>query len=209
MSRDKSSSRTYNAQRRQQQSEQSKLRIMQFAKKLFAKQGFTSVTIEAIAVAAGVSVPTVYAKFKSKQGILHAVIDSALSSEQHDALVSAVYASDSAQEQLHIAAKLSRQLYDAEYQQMDWLRGAAVIDPIFKQLEQEREARRYQRQLATVQMMSEKGAFAPTLSLTQARDILWAFTGRSFYRMLVLERGWSSNRYEQWLADMLIKALLV
>jgi len=35
-----------------------------------------------------------------------------------------------------------------------------------------------------------------------------AYTGRDVYRMLVLERGWSSDEYESWLAATLIKALM-
>ena len=42
----------------------------------------------------------------------------------------------------------------------------------------------------------------------EARDIIWALTGRDLYRMLVLERGWSSNDYEKWLGNMLAQILL-
>jgi len=38
--------------------------------------------------------------------------------------------------------------------------------------------------------------------------IVWAFTGRAFYRMHVVERGWSSDEYEKWLAELLIQVLL-
>jgi hypothetical protein len=34
------------------------------------------------------------------------------------------------------------------------------------------------------------------------------FTGRDIYRMLVRERGWSSQKYEHWLADTLVLSLL-
>jgi hypothetical protein len=36
-------------------------------------------------------------------------------------------------------------------------------------------------------MASEK-VFADNLSVSRTRDILWAFTGRDFYRMFVVER---------------------
>lgn len=41
-----------------------------------------------------------------------------------------------------------------------------------------------------------------------SRDILWAFTGRDLYRLLVIERGWTSDAYEQSLARTLEKVLL-
>jgi hypothetical protein len=33
------------------------------------------------------------------------------------------------------------------------------------------------------------------------------FTGRDIYRMFVLERGWTSDAYEEWLANTLIQTL--
>ncbi|MGC4068401.1 MAG: DUF4287 domain-containing protein [Polyangiaceae bacterium] len=37
---------------------------------------------------------------------------------------------------------------------------------------------------------------------------IWLFTGREFYRMLVHERGWSPEEYEQYLAYTLVSTLL-
>jgi len=34
-------------------------------------------------------------------------------------------------------------------------------------------------------------------------------TGRDVYRMLVLVRGWNSPKYEDWLADALVRSLLI
>ena len=33
-----------------------------------------------------------------------------------------------------------------------------------------------------------------------ARDIFWLLTGGDVYRMLVRERGWSPQKYQNWLA---------
>jgi hypothetical protein len=41
-----------------------------------------------------------------------------------------------------------------------------------------------------------------------ARDIFWMLTGRDVYRMLVRERGWSPQKYQDWLADTLVHSLL-
>ena len=47
---------------------------------------------------------------------------------------------------------------------------------------------------------------ARRLGLGRVRDILWMYTGRDVYRMVVLERGWSSD--ESWLAVTPIKTLV-
>jgi hypothetical protein len=46
------------------------------------------------------------------------------------------------------------------------------------------------------------------LDYTKARDIFWMLTGRDIYRMLVRKRGWSSQKYQNWLADTLVRSLL-
>jgi hypothetical protein len=48
----------------------------------------------------------------------------------------------------------------------------------------------------------------PAINVQEARDILWAFTARDLYRLLVVERKWTPLRYEQWLADALVDALM-
>jgi hypothetical protein len=56
--------------------------------------------------------------------------------------------------------------------------------------------------------LGEAGRLRPELDHAAARDVFWMFTGRDVYRMLVRERGWSSQKYQDWLADTLVRALL-
>lgn len=200
--------RSYNSESRQAQASQTKSRILEIAKRLFQIDGFECVTIENIAKAANVSVPTIYALFQSKRGILRAFMDEALPSEQREALVAEVEKEKSAEKRLLLAAKISRQMYDAEREQMDIFRGASVLSPELKELETEREKRRYDRQEATIKETWKKKLLAKDLTLTKARDILWTFTGRDMYRMLVIEQGWSSDEYETWLGKLLIQTLI-
>ncbi len=91
---------------------------------------------------------------------------------------------------------------------MDILRSASVVAPELKELEQEREKRRYTRQGDSVKRMMQEKSLAKGLTLAKARDIFWAFTGRDLYHMLTIERGWTSDEYEKWLTELLIKSLL-
>jgi AcrR family transcriptional regulator len=200
--------RTYNSENRQAQAAQTRARILESAKTLFQPTGFEGVTIEQIAQAAGVSMPTIYALFQSKRGVLRALIDDALPTDQREALVEEVMQEKSPKVRLALAAKIARQMYDAERTQMDIFRGASILAPEFKELEKERELRRYERQEESVKMLVKDGALLKGLSLSKARDILWAFTGRDMYRMLVVEQSWPSEEYENWLAQLLIKTLI-
>lgn len=68
--------------------------------------------------------------------------------------------------------------------------------------------RRYTRQEVTIKAMKKEKSLAIGLSLSKARDILWALTGRDMYRMFVIEQNWSSENYENWLAQILIATLM-
>lgn len=200
--------RTYNSDTRDAQAALTRSHILEAAKELFQTEGFDRVTIHKIAKAAEVSMPTIYAIFKSKRGMLQALIDDALPPEQFAALVDDSMQEKSPKKRLSITAKLARQIYDAERELMDILRGASVVAPEFKELEQEREKRRYERQGEYIKKIMQEKFLAKGLTLQKARDILWAMTGRDIYRMLVIERKWTSDEYEKWLAQLLVKSLL-
>jgi AcrR family transcriptional regulator len=200
--------RIYSSEARDAQAAQTRSHILKAAKKLFQAEGFDHVTINKIAKAAEVSTPTIYAIFKSKRGVLQAVIDEALPSAQFAALVDDSMQKKSPKKCLFVTAKLARQIYDAERGMMDILRSASVVAPEFKELEQEREQRRYERQEEYIKKMMEWKCLAKELTFQKARDILWALTGRDIYRMFVIERGWTSGDYEKWLASLLVKSLL-
>ncbi len=200
--------RTYNSETRQAGALQTRARILESAKMLLSSEDIENVTIEKIAHAANVSMPTIYALFQSKRGILRAIIDNALPADQFEALIREAKKTDSAKEHLMISAKIARQIYDAERVQMEAFWGASIGTPEFKELEREREQRRYKRQEESVTMMVKEQSLAKGLTILQARDILWAFTGRDMYRMFVVEQGWSSEDYENWLAQLLVKTLV-
>lgn len=200
--------RSYHSESRQAQSQKTKNRIVASAKMLFESKGFEKVTIEEIAREAHVSAPSIYSIFQSKRGILLGLMDEFLPPEQFEALIEQGKKEKCPRKRLEITASIARQLYDAEKTQLSFLRGVSILDPVFKALEIERERRRHHRQKETVEAMASEKAFKENLSLSKIRDILWAFTGRDLYRMLVVERGWSSDEYERWLAEWLIQALL-
>lgn len=191
-------SRSYHSKGREAQGAETRSRILDKARELFQSEGFDALTIEALARSAEVSVSTIYTLFQLKRGLLRALIDEALPPDERLALVAQVEAATSAEELLKMSAKIARQIYDAE-------RSLGNL-PELKEFEQEREERRYQRQEATAHKLV--GQLKPGLDLLAARDILWALTGRDLYRMLVIQRGWDSDQFEEWLNQLLVRTLL-
>lgn len=200
--------RSYKSAARDTQAAETKARILNSAKNLFESEGFEYVTIEKIAQGANVSIPTIYSLFQSKIGVLRALMDDALPQNQFEALVEESMIEKSPKKRLSISAKIARQIYDAERVQMSIFRGAAVLAPELRELEKEREMRRYNRQEVTIKAMVKEKSLIKGLSATKARDILWALTSRDMYRMFVIEQGWSSDEYEEWLTQLLMISLI-
>lgn len=205
----KAKKRPYQSESRGVQAAQTKWRILQAAKALFESEGFECTTIEKIAQKANVSSPTIYSLFQSKRGLLQALMDEVFPKEQFEALVEKSKEAASLEESLLYSAKIARQIYDAERSQMEVFREASVLSPELKELENERERRRYNRQEVTIQAIAKKNSLPKDMSVSKARDILWVFTGRDIYRMLVVEQGWTSEEYETWLAQLLINTLVI
>lgn len=200
--------RMYRSVARQAQAQATRSAIIQAAKTLFLLHGFEKVTLSWIAKEAAVAVPTIYAQFRSKKGVLQALLAEALPQEKFEPLVKAVENEKDPRKKLQISAKMARSIYDAE-KELAILMGQAMLSIEEIQNEVKRkEERRFVRQGAGLQQMWKEGRLKEGLSFAQAKDILWALTGRDLYRLLVVERGWSSEVYEKWLGDTLVVSLL-
>jgi len=200
--------RTYDSSRRKAAAEQTRRRILQAARRLFSTHGFDKVTIAELASEAGVAPPTIYAAYRSKSGVLQALLREALFGGRYEALVKKALASDDPRERIRMAASIARAVHDSAKAETALIRGAAALSRELEAMERSGERQRYERQLPTIELLFEQRKSARGLDIHRARDILWALTGRDLYRMLVIERGWSSDAYEEWLADVLERALV-
>lgn len=204
----KEKKRSYNSENRNIQAEQTKKRILYAAQNLFQEAGFEAVTIDQLAKRAEVSSPTIYSLFQSKKGVLFALMDEVLPTQQIDHLIEEGRKETSPKRRITYAAKVARLIYDEERKQMDIFRGASVLAPEFKEIENQREHRRYGRLEDSIKSLAADHSLDDSINLSHAWDLLWMFTGRDIYRMLVCERGWTSDEYENWLSQHLVNTLI-
>jgi AcrR family transcriptional regulator len=200
--------RPYHSPLRQQQADETRRRIVEAGRGLFLDRGYDGTTIESIARAAHVSPQTVYATFGSKRGILAGVLDRARFGSAYLETIPRAREAAGPVERLRLVAAIARRVYDAERSELDLLRGAGTVSPDLAELDREHERRRLDAQSPTLASIAQSGALRADLDVATAGDIVWTFTGREIYRMLVSDRGWTSDRYEAWLGDMMIAALL-
>jgi AcrR family transcriptional regulator len=200
--------RRYDARLRSEGASGTRHRILDAAKELFSARGVEKVTITDIASAAHVSAPTLYALFQSKTGILKAVIERSFFSTRYAETAKQAEKARNPEEILRITASISRVILDTEREEIGLMRGVSALSPELKAIETELESVRFTLQEPRAELLVKSVPAARHLGLARVRDILWMYTGRDVYRMLVLERGWSSDEYESWLATALIRELL-
>ena len=200
--------RTYKSATRERQAAETRQRIVKAAHHLLRTTGFSAMTIEAIAKRAQVSVPTVYATFKSKTGILAALLDQSMFGPDYDEVVRQAQSAIDPETRLRLSAAVARQIRGSQSAAFDLLRGAGVVAPELAKLQRDRENLRYDRVESLITFLQKSGRLRPGLSHRRARDIFWMLTGGDVYRMLVRERRWSPHKYQQWLADALVELLL-
>ena len=200
--------RRYDATLRSERASATRQRILDAAKELFTAGGVEKVSIGDIASAAGVSAPTLYAQFQSKTGILKAVVERSFFGVRYAEIARQAETAKDPEEVLRITASISRVILDTEREEIGLMRGVSALSPELKAIETELETIRFTLQEARAKRLVKSVPAARRLGIARVRDILWMYTGRDVYRMLVLERGWSSDEYENWLAETLIKALI-
>jgi AcrR family transcriptional regulator len=204
----KTRKRPYKSLVRERHAGDTRSRIVEATRRLLQSSGYAGMTIEAIAKRAEVSAASVYAIFKSKTGILVELLDQSAFGPEYETAVQRALSAHDPEARLRLAAPIARQIHDAQSTAFDLLRGAGVVAPELAKLEQQREDLRYERQERMINSLRDARRLRPELDHRAARDIFWMLTGRDVYRMLVRERGWSSQKYQDWLANTLVRSLL-
>jgi len=138
--------RLYTSPVRQRQAGDTRRRIVEATRHLLESEGYAGMTIEAIARRAEVSAQSVYGIFKSKTGILVELLDQAAFGADYEDSVRQAMSTTDPESRLRFAARIARQIHDAQSITFDLLRGAGVVAPELAKLEQQREDLRYKRQ---------------------------------------------------------------
>ncbi|MGB8314361.1 MAG: helix-turn-helix domain-containing protein [Aestuariivirga sp.] len=182
--------------------------ILDAAQALMGRKGIDKVTIAEIGEKAGVAASTIYAAYKSKEGIVRALMERTLFGGPFQTAQKLLDNVSSPVRLVELTAHVARSIYESESRGLGLLRHASGFSPELRKLEQEFERIRYDMQEKRILMLFEAGLARPGLTIEDARRILWMYTSRDVYRMMVDEGGWSPDRYQQWLSSTLVDALV-
>ncbi|MEQ1519064.1 MAG: hypothetical protein ABL931_21505, partial [Usitatibacteraceae bacterium] len=110
---------------------------------------------------------------------------------------------------VELTPHVSRAIYESESSDLGLIRHASGFSPALRKIEQEFERIRYDMQVNRLQQLFDAGKARKSLSFDEARRIMWMFTSRDVYRMLVQEGGWTPQHYQDWVSRALLEALVV
>lgn len=188
--------------------------VVDAARTLFLERGYGATTIEAISALSDVPPATVYRLFSSKRGILKALLDVSIVGDDEAVpmpdrpQVRALLADPDPGKQLAGFAGVIAEVNGRTAPIYRILVSAASSDPDVATLLDEQTRQRQQGQGRIARSLARAGALRPDLRARDAADIIHALMSPEIYRLLVLDRGWQSERYQRWLTAILIDQLL-
>lgn len=207
--------RRYESKLRAEQAAQTRRDIATAAGMLFREHGY-GVAMTTIAAEAGVAVETVYRIFGSKASLFRAVVEALLAGgasraempvEERPA-IRAVIDEPDPRRQVALYAGTQPGIHRRAGPVLRALRDAKATDPELQALWSDLEAWRLEGQGRFVTRLAERGALRPGLPTLEAKDIVWTLCSLAVYDLLVLDRGWTVERYETWLVAALTDQLL-
>jgi len=208
------SRRPYRSRLRAEQAAQTRLRILEASGDLFAERGYGATTIDAVAARAGVAVDTVYAIFGTKKGMLSALIDLRVtgSGEGSDVLAGeGPRALRTATNQSQMLAGFAADIVPRIERVRpidDVMQSAGAIDVEVAELRARMQENRLSKLTTFIEWVAANGPLRENVGIDEAATIAWTLTSPEVNQLLRDVRGWSAQRYQEWLAATLVRLLL-
>jgi AcrR family transcriptional regulator len=187
--------------------------VVDAARGLFLERGYVATTIDAISDRSDVPAPTVYRLFSSKLGILHALLDTSIAGVDQPMpmlqrpQVAALFAEADPDKLLAGFVSIAVAINARSNDIYRILTSASVSDPAAAELFADYQRQRAEGQRRVARSLARARALRSRVREREAADIIHALVSPELYRLLVIDRGWSHDRYEKWLVSTLTAQL--
>jgi AcrR family transcriptional regulator len=187
--------------------------VVDAARALFLERGYQGTTIDAISDHSDVPAATVYRLFSSKLGILNALLDVSIAGDdqalslRERPQVAALFAEPDPEKLLAEFASITVAINARSCDVYRILSSASGSDPAASVLLAEYQKRRDDGQGRIARALARARALRPGLRERDAADLIHALMSPELYQLLVIDRDWTPERYEQWLASILADQL--
>lgn len=201
-------SRPYHSPRRQQQAAETRQRILDAARVLFADEGYGT-TIAEIAKRAQVSPQTVTAAFGTKSGLMAALVESLDIEAGLPALLAGLgAASGDPVRQIELVIGFDLDLWERGGEVLAVAHAVRSVEPDAAQIIAQGRERGREGRRRLARSWEEAGQLRPELTADEAAEAFLSLTGYDHYRQLVTEAGWSRERFASYLRDLVAAAVL-
>jgi AcrR family transcriptional regulator len=188
--------------------------VVAAARELFLERGYAATTIDAVSKVADVPPATVYRLFASKPGILKALLDTSIGGDDQPLAVpdrpgvAALFAEPDPARLLAGFAGVTTAINQRSHDVYRILVSAAGSDPAAAELLGQVQQQRDQGQGQIALVLAQNRALRPGLDESGAADLIHALMAPELYRLLVIDRHWTTERYQQWLTTTLTQQLI-
>ena len=198
--------RRYDSPLRAKRAEETRAALIATATELFTTKGWANTGMREVAREAGVAVETLYSHYSSKRKLLDAVVDHAVMGDDEPVAVAdrpefLAIGQGRRADRIAAAAALVAAVHDRTGPFAKLIREAATTD------DEIAEVLRATRERQRKDIEAGLGLILGRPPSDDERDGMWAILSPEIYLLLVQESGWSPERYERWLAEMLARAL--
>ncbi|MPZ63861.1 MAG: TetR family transcriptional regulator [Propionibacteriales bacterium] len=206
--------RAYHSPRRAAAAAATRQAILAVARSEFLRRGYTATTIAGIARAANVAVDTVYASVGRKPALFRELIETSIAGPDplvpvaEDEDVRQIRAAATGSDKIEIYASTTAAIHQRLAPLFLALREAATAHPELGQLWSQVADLRARDMHALATDLAATGELRAGLTLDEVADVLWSMNAAEYYILLVHDRGWSPQRFGQWLAEAWRRLLL-
>lgn len=209
--------RSYSSAKRRAQARETRRSILDAAHELFTAGGYAATTIQAIAAAAGVAVQTVYAVFGNKRELLRQLIESVIVGDDESAPLTerdearAIAAEPDAVRRAELDAAMARSIIERVAPIVRVAEEAAASDPELAAMMRTVKAARRREMVDSVTILTGPDGprpDGPHRDRDEAAATLYVLYSPQVADMLMGDHGWSPERYEKWLARMLLETVI-
>lgn len=198
--------RAYRSDRRRAQADETRRLILSAALELFTERGFADTSIKEVAERAAVSDQTIYKIFGDKVGLLCAAADQYIETGgggQEAAFLASLEAEPDPIERFRMVASESRSLWESGALELDlMLYGGEIRDPRLEELTQRSLDYKLQSTRDVCAVLFPDDIRHPDFSVEDIAAFGVALDSAATVTTL-RSLGWSMDRWEEWLVELL------
>lgn len=205
-------SRRYDSSGRRERALRTRAAVLDAAERQFLNEGYGSATIASIAQEAGVSVETVFKSFGSKSGLVREIYERGLEGREG---TRAYVRSDQMRERegdprtiMRKWGRLTAEVASVVSPIRVLMRHLALTDREIAAVLEAAESERLARMRHHARFLKAQGHLRAGVTVSEATDVLWICSSLEIYELLVIRRGWSTERFARYVGSFMITALL-